>query len=80
MKADFELIISSLITVGDIIRSPESIIVDLTAKQDAISFTGNPISPEQAKQLTTFDQGEGCSGGMPFTAKFLNPTKLINSL
>jgi hypothetical protein len=79
IKRDFELIISSLITVGDIIRSPESVIVDPKAKQAAISFTGKPLSPEQAKHLTTFDQGRGCSGTMSYSAPRLNPTLRIKS-
>lgn len=81
MKADFELIISSLITVSDIIRSPESLIFDPEKNQAAVLFTGNRISQEQADQLLAFSQGNGCLGAMPFyEAKSLCPTVLTNSI
>lgn len=61
MKADFELIIGSLISIGDIIQSPDSVILDTETGQ-ATLLTGDPIPDNQLEQLKSLQQGEASNG------------------
>jgi hypothetical protein len=87
MKAHFEQIISNLITVGDIICRPESVIIACKVGEVMVKSTRNSITQEQAEQLIAFNQGLGCSGAMLYSrsdilelATFINYDRGVREL